>query len=66
MNHFRLSEAAVPGRMILSSESGLEYDRKIVRDVYLGEPLDVGMLPAFCTDSQRHCDPFPRAASGRR
>jgi hypothetical protein len=29
--------------------------------VYLGEPLDVRTLPAFCTDHQADCDPFATA-----
>ena len=36
----------------------LEYDRKVVRYVYLGEPLDVKTLPAFCTDHQDGCSAF--------
>jgi hypothetical protein len=62
MNYFRFDESAALGRAIRSSAEGLEYDRKVMRHVYLDEPLDVASLPQFCTDSQPGCGPFPARA----
>ncbi len=59
MNYFRFDKSVRLGRLILSSEQGLEYDRKVMRHVYLDQPLELRSLPAFCTDSQPGCGPFP-------
>ncbi|HEY7190191.1 MAG TPA: hypothetical protein VH436_26745, partial [Vicinamibacterales bacterium] len=62
MNYFPSEETVRIGNDVIESGRGaLEYDRKVVRYVYLGEPLDVGTLPAFCTDHQADCDPFATA-----
>jgi hypothetical protein len=61
MNYVGFEEAARIGRdVIASGRDGLEYDREVMRHVYLGEPLDLDALPRFCTDGQRGCDPFTR------
>jgi hypothetical protein len=59
MNYFSFGDSVALSRVIRSSEEGLEYDRKVMRHVYLGEPLEVASLPDFCTDSQPGCGPFP-------
>jgi len=59
MNYFSFARTLALGRQIRSSDQGLEYDRKVMRHVYLGEPLDLTSLPQFCTDSQPGCGPFP-------
>lgn len=59
MNYFSFRETAALGRQIRSSAQGLEYDRKVMRHVYLGQPLDLASLPDFCTDSQPDCGPQP-------
>jgi hypothetical protein len=59
MNYFSFRKTLALGRAIRSSREGLEYDRKVMRHVYLGEPLDPASLPDFCTDSQPGCGPFP-------
>jgi hypothetical protein len=62
MNYFPSEETVRIGNDVIESgRDALEYDRKVVRYVYLGEPLDVGTLPAFCTDHQADCDPFATA-----
>jgi len=58
MNYFDFDASVSLGRQIRSSKQGLEYDRKVMRHVYLDEPLDLASLPDFCTDSQPGCDPF--------
>jgi len=59
MNYFPFEETVRIGNDVIESgHDALEYDRKVVRYVYLGEPLDVQTLPAFCTDHQAGCDPF--------
>ena len=59
MNYFSYKETIRIGNYIVESgDEALEYDRKVVQYVYLGEPLDVRRLPAFCTDHQERCDPF--------
>jgi hypothetical protein len=59
MNYFEFGDSDVLGRVIRSTAEGLEYDRKVMRHVYLGQPLDIASLPDFCTDSQPDCGPFP-------
>ncbi|MGH6692237.1 MAG: zinc-dependent metalloprotease, partial [Gammaproteobacteria bacterium] len=59
MNYFRVEQVVRIGRdVIRSGDDALEYDRQVVRYVYLGEALDLDTLPAFCTDSQPGCGPF--------
>jgi len=59
MDYFSLAEILEIGRLIGADEEALPYDRDVMRHVYFGEPLDVNALPAFCTDGQRGCSPFP-------
>lgn len=67
MNYFSFDRTVRIGRdVILAGGPALEYDRKVIRHVYLGEPLDVETLPAFCTDNQRGCSPFPMLSDVRR
>jgi hypothetical protein len=57
MNYFDFEqEVRIGHEIIRSGDDALEYDRKVVRHVYLGEPLDT--LPAFCTDGQSGCAPL--------
>lgn len=58
MNYFSFDESVALGRVIRSSKAGLEYDRKVMRHVYLGERLDLASLPDFCTDNQPGCGPL--------
>jgi uncharacterized protein DUF4953 len=59
MNYFDLEqEVRIGHEVIRSGDDALEYDRKVVRHVYLGEPLDIDTLPAFCTDGQSGCAPL--------
>jgi hypothetical protein len=59
MNYFRVAQAARIGRDVIGSgDDALEYDRQIIRYVYLEQALDLGTLPAFCTDYQPGCAPF--------
>ena len=59
MNYFDFEqEVRIGHEVIRSGEDALEYDRKVVRHVYLGEPLDIDTLPAFCTDGQSACAPL--------
>ena len=59
MNYFPFEETVRIGNdVIKSGANALEYDRKVVRYIYLGEPLDVKTLPAFCTDHQDGCSAF--------
>lgn len=59
MNYFDFDETVRLGRDLIAMQSNaLEYDRQVVRHVYLGEPLNLATLPPFCTDSQRGCHPF--------
>ena len=59
MNYFPFAETVRIGNDVIESgANALEYDRKVVRYVYLGEPLDVRTLPAFCTDHQDGCSTF--------
>jgi hypothetical protein len=59
MNYFDFEqEVRIGHEVIRSGDDALEYDRKVVRHVYLGEPLDIETLPAFCTDGQTGCAPL--------
>lgn len=59
MNYFPFEETVRIGHDVISAGGeALEYDRQVVRYVYLGEALDVDTLPPFCTDSQPGCLPF--------
>jgi hypothetical protein len=59
MNYFDFEqEVRIGHEVIRSGDNALEYDRKVVRHVYLGEPLDIDTLPAFCTDGQSGCAPL--------
>jgi hypothetical protein len=59
MDYFNLTQILKIGRDIGERMRALPYDREVMRHVYLGEPLNVRALPAFCTDGQRGCAPFP-------
>jgi uncharacterized protein DUF4953 len=67
MNYFRFDQTVRIGRdVIRSGDEALDYDRQVIRHVYLGDALDVETLPAFCTDSQPGCGPFsPTILLGR-
>lgn len=59
MNYFSFEQAERIGRDVISSgDNALEYDRRVIRYVYLGEVLDVETLPPFCTDYQPGCRPL--------
>jgi hypothetical protein len=59
MNYFAFEQTVRIGNdVIRPGGTALDYDRKVIRHVYLGEPLDPNTLPAFCTDGQDMCDPF--------
>jgi Met-zincin len=59
MNYLGFEQSVRIGRdVIRSGDDALDYDRKVIRHVYLGEPLDIDTLPAFCTDGHRGCAPF--------
>ena len=59
MNYFGFEQTVHLGHdTIRPGKAALEYDAQVIRHVYLGEPLDLATLPAFCTDSQRGCSPF--------
>jgi hypothetical protein len=59
MNYFSFDQAMRIGRDVIGSgDEALEYDRQVIRYVYLGEALDLETLPPFCTDYQPGCDPF--------
>jgi hypothetical protein len=69
MNYFKLPRILQIGRHIGAGAPALPYDRAVVQHVYLGAPLDLDMLPPFCTDSQRVCFPFrsgPKESDGMR
>ncbi len=69
MNYFKLPRILQIGRHIRAGAPALPYDRAVVQHVYLGAPLDLNMLPPFCTDSQRGCFPFrsrPKESDGMR
>lgn len=59
MDYFDLTQILRIGRDIGEGKPALPYDTKVIRHVYFDEPLDVHALPAFCTDGQRGCSPFP-------
>jgi Met-zincin len=59
MDYFDLTQILALGREIGAGEPALPYDRDVMRHVYLGAALDVDALPAFCTDGQKGCSPFP-------
>ncbi len=66
MNYFDFEQAVRIGNDVIESGAeALEYDRKVVRYVYLGEPVDVDALPPFCTDNQAECSSFPRLSAER-
>ena len=58
MGYFRLPQILKIGSGIRTGVPALPFDAAVVQHVYLGAPLDVNMLPAFCTDYQRGCSPF--------
>lgn len=58
MNYFGFERTTRIGRdVIRSGDEALEYDRQIIRHVYLGKALDFDTLPPFCTDHQPGCKP---------
>ena len=59
MDYFNLTQVLHIGRDIAAGKSAFFYDREVIRHVYLGKSLDVSTLPAFCTDGQKGCVPFP-------
>jgi hypothetical protein len=59
MNYFRFQRTVrIGGDVIRTGEEALDYDRQVIRYVYLGEALDTSTLPPFCTDYQPSCGPF--------
>lgn len=63
MNYFPFDQTVMIGRDVIATDAqALEYDRKVLRYVYLDEPINFDSLPPFCTDSQTGCSPFPPAA----
>ncbi len=60
MNYFPLRRVLKIGAAIRAGKPAFEYDRDVMRHVYLGAPLDTAALPPFCTDGQRGCSPFPK------
>src|SRR5262245_29806133 len=40
--------------VIRAGGKALDYDRKVMRHVDFGEPLDLDALPTFCTEGQCH------------
>jgi hypothetical protein len=58
MSYFRLPQILKIGQGIRTGAAALPFDAAVVQHVYLGAPLDVSILPAFCTDYQRGCSPF--------
>ena len=59
MNYFTFEETVrIGNQVILPGGKALDYDWKVMRHVYLGDPLDPDTLPPFCTDGQAMCDPF--------
>src|SRR5215471_18901720 len=59
MNYFAFKQTVKIGHdVIRGGGKALDYDRKVMRHVYFGEPLDLDTLPTFCTDGQPKCDPF--------
>jgi hypothetical protein len=69
MGYFSLPRILKMGRDIRAGAPALAYDRAVVQHVYLGRPIDLHSLPAFCTDSQEGCLPFlpmPKESEGIR
>jgi hypothetical protein len=69
MGYFRVPQILKIGKDIRSGAPALPFDTAVVQHVYLGAPLDLSMLPAFCTDYQRGCSPFfakPKESEGIR
>lgn len=65
MNYFGFKRTVRIGRDVIESgRKALEYDREVVRHVYLGQPVDLAALPAFCTDAQPGCDSHPAGGPG--
>jgi hypothetical protein len=59
MNYFMFEQTVKIGHdVIRAGGKALDYDRKVMRHVYFGEPLDLDALPNFCTDGQPWCNPF--------
>jgi len=59
MNYFMLEHTVKIGHDVIRADGkALNYDRKVMRHVYFGEPLDLDALPNFCTDYQEGCNPF--------
>jgi hypothetical protein len=64
MNYFGFEQAVRLGRdVIMSGDEALDYDRQVIRYVYLGGALDVATLPPFCTDYQPACGPSSATTS---
>lgn len=59
MDYYGRRQLLSIGGRIAAGKPALSYDSQVIRHVYLGEPLDVDALPAFCTDGQKGCSPFP-------
>jgi len=60
MNYFPVEQTVQIAHDVIASDApALEYDSKVIRYVYLGEPIDLDMLPPFCTDNQAGCNPYP-------
>ena len=58
MNYFSFADTVTIGREVIGQrKEALPYDRGVVRDVYLDEPVNIETLPAFCTDHQDNCSP---------
>jgi len=69
MNYFKLPRILQIGQHIGAGTPALPYDKAVVQHVYLGAPLDLDILPPFCTDGQRGCFPFrsgPKESEGMR
>ncbi|HLH31312.1 MAG TPA: zinc-dependent metalloprotease, partial [Terriglobia bacterium] len=59
MNYFKFKQTVKIGHDVIRADGKtLDYDRKVMRHVYFGEPVDLDTLPSFCTDGQPRCDPF--------
>jgi hypothetical protein len=69
MGYFTLSQILQIGQQIRTGGSPRPYDSAVVQQVYLGVPLNLKTLPAFCTDEQEECLPFrpmPKESEGMR
>lgn len=58
MDYFTRQQEIELGRDIRAGKPAWLYDREVMRHVYLGMPLDLRSLPAFCTDGQPGCSPL--------